>query len=148
MSLIFQGFYNDMLGGDMTSPDLRCMAVMSDTTCDTESDAEVFDDFTTTDECDGVGYAQKDLASVTVAYVSADDAVMVDAADFDLDGGGDSVALSTRQVVGLVYYRYVDGTDANDVPWFYVPVGPYTLGGGEFNVTVHTSGIARVRLAD
>ena len=148
MALVHQGFYVDLLAGNVVAaPDLRVRAVMSNTTCDTEADVSTFSGFTTIDECDGVGYAERDLANVSVAYDSANDRLLIDADDYDLDGGGGSVAASSRQVVGLVYYRYVDGTDANDVPWFYVGIGPYTMTGGAFDITVHADGIANIALA-
>lgn len=143
-----RGMYDDIVAGNFTSSaDLRLMAVMSNTTCDTETDAQTLSDFTTIDECDGVGYAQLDLASVAVAYDATNDRLWVDAADGDLDGGGDSVAVSTRQVTGVVVYRYVDGTDANDVPWCYMDVGPYTLSGGKFDVVWASTGILYIELA-
>jgi hypothetical protein len=138
----YQGFHNDMEAGVVTDGvDLRCMAVMSNTTIDTE-DAETLSDFTTVDECDGVGYAQADLTNVTVAYDASNERHMqIDADDFDLDGGGDSVDTASRNVTRLLYFRYVDGTDANDVPWMSIDVGPYLMQGGAFDVIVNTTGI-------
>ena len=140
---VYQGLHDDMEAGNVTDgADIRCMAVMSNTTTDTETDAQTLSDFTTIDECDGVGYAQADLASVTVSYDAANDRHMqIDAADFDLDGGGDTVATATRDVTRILYYRYVDGTDANDVPWFSIDIGPYTMQGGSFDVIVNTTGL-------
>jgi hypothetical protein len=140
--LLYQGLYDDMVAGNFTSSaDLRIMLVMTNTTCDTEADAQNLSDFTTIDECDGVGYAQRDLASVAVAYDAANDRLGVDAADADMTGDTDSIAVSTRDVSGYVVYRYVDGTDANDVPWGYIDVGPYTLSGGDFTITFPTAGV-------
>jgi len=62
-----------------------------------------------------------------------------------LDGGGDSIALSTRDVTGYVIKRYVDGTDANDVPWGYRDIGPYSLSGGPFDFTFNTEGILQIK---
>ena len=140
---VYQGLHDDMEAGNVTDgADIRCMAVMSNTTTDTETDAQTLSDFTTIDECDGVGYAQADLANVTVAYDAANDRHMqIDADDFDLDGGGDTVATATRDVTRILYYRYVDGTDANDVPWFSIDIGPYTMQGGSFDVIVNTTGL-------
>lgn len=146
--LIFQGFYDDLEAGTVTDAvDIRIMAVMTDTTCDTEVDAQTLSDFSNIDECDGVGYAQLDLLNVTVAYDDTNDMLKIDADDGDLDGGGDVINVSTRDVQGLVCYRYVDGTDANDVPWWYLDVGPYTLGGGPFDITWHTNGVTRIKTA-
>ena len=142
---VYQGLHDDIIGGSLTSSaDLRLMAVMSNTTTDTETDAQTLSDFTTIDECDGVGYAQADLASLSVAYNASTDKLVIDADDCDLDGGSDIIAVSTRQVTRLLFYRYVDGTDANDVPWFSIDVGPFTLSGGPFDVQFNTTGIATV----
>jgi len=101
-------------------------------------------DFTTIDECDGAGYAELDLAAWTGAYDSTNNRYEFDATDGDMDGGTDSIALSSRQVQGYVLYRYVDGTDANDVPWGYLDIGPYTLGGGKFDFVWNAEGIAQL----
>lgn len=142
-TVFYQGLDDDKAAGNLaTGVDLRCMAVMSNTTIDTEEDAQTLSDFTTIDEADGVGYAQADLASVTVTYDSTNDRHrVVDADDFDLDGGTDSVAVCSRDVTRLLYYRYVDGTDANDVPWLSIDIGPYTPQGSSFDVVVNTTGI-------
>lgn len=143
--VIYQGFYDDLLAGSVTaSADLRVLLVMEDTTCDTEPDAQNMSDFTTIDECDGAGYAQLDLASVAAAYDSANDRLEFDAADGDMDGGSGIIGAATRDVTGYVLYRYVDGTDANDVPWGYRDIGPYTMAGGPFDFTWNAEGILQL----
>lgn len=140
---VYQGFHDDLEAGVVTDAvDLRAKAVMSNTTIDTEVDAQTISDFTTLDECDSVGYAEADLTSVTVAYDDTNDRfINIDAADFDLDGGGDIVAVATRSITRLLYYRYVDGTAANDVPYFSIDIGPFDPSGGPFDVTIHADGI-------
>jgi len=138
---IYQGLHDDKEAGNVTDGvDLRCMAVMSNTTIDTETDAQTLTDFTTLDECDAVGYAQADLTNVTVSYDATNDRHLnIDADDFDLDGGGDTVGVATRQVTRLLYFRYIDGT--NDIPWFSIDTGPWTTQGGSFDVVVNTNGL-------
>jgi hypothetical protein len=138
---IYRGWHDDMLAGNVVSAvDLRIMLVMTNTTCDTE-DAQTLSDFTTIDECDGVGYAQLDLAGVGAAWDAVNLREEWDATDGDMDGGGGSIAASARDVQGYVVYRYVDGTDANDVPWGYRDIGPYTTAGGPFDFAWNAEGI-------
>jgi len=142
---VYQGFYDDIMGGTViAASDLRAILVMSNTTTDTEEDAQTMSDFTTIDECDGVGYAEYDVVSHAVAYNSTTDVLAIDGDDGDMDGGGDVIQVSTRDVTGIVFYRYVDGTDANNVPWFSETIGPFTLSGGPFNVVINAAGIATI----
>lgn len=139
---VYQGFYDDLVAGNVTaSADLRAMLVMSNTTTDTETDAQTLSDFTTQDECDGVGYAQLDLLTITCAYDTATDRLVIDAANGDFDGGLGTIAASSRDVTRVLIYRYVDGTDANDVPWASIDIGPYTTAGGAFDVTWNATGV-------
>ena len=142
--VVYQGFYDDILGGAVTAAaDLRVILVMTNTTCDTQEDAQNMSDFTTIDECDGAGYAELDLASITAAYDSTNDRLEFDAADGDMDGGSGAIAAATRDVQAYVIKRYVDGTDANDVPWVYRDIGPYTLAGGAFDFAWNAEGIGQ-----
>ena len=143
--VVYQGFYDDLMAGNVTSSaDLRALLVMSNTTIDVDEDAQTLSDFTTIDECDGTGYSELDLASVSVAYDSTNDRLVIDAADGDFDGGGGSITATTREVSRVLIKRYVDGTDANDVPWFSIDIGPYDPVGGAFDVTWNSTGIAYI----
>ena len=140
--VVYQGFYDDLLAGTVASTvDIRARLVMSDTTIDVDEDAQNTSDFTDLDECDGVGYAELDIANSTVAYDAATDTVVIDGDDGDFDGGGDIVGASSRDVTRVLIERYVDGTDSNDVPWFSLDVGPFTTSGGPFDVTWNSLGI-------
>jgi len=146
--VVFRGFTDDLLAGNtISAADLRVLLVMSNTTCDTEPDAQTMSDFTTIDECDGAGYVQLDLASVAAAWDAANDRLEWDATDGDMDGGSGAIAAATRDVTGYVIKRYVDGTDANDVPWVYRDIGPYTMAGGPFDFTWHAEGLIQVASA-
>ena len=114
---------------------------MSNTTIDTEEDAQTISDFTTLDECDGLGYIALDIANVTVAYDSSNDILVIDGDDGDFEGGIGSIGASTRTITRVLIMRYVDGTAANDVPYSSVDIGPYTTSGGTFDVTWNSSGI-------
>lgn len=143
--VVYQGFYDDLMAGEVAAGvDLRAVLVMSDTTIATEPDAQTLSDFTDMDICDGVGYAELDLASVTVAYDTTNDRLKIDAADGDFDGGTDEVLAASRQITRVLLKRYVDGTDANDIPWVSVDVGPYTTSGGPIDVTWHANGVVYI----
>jgi len=146
--VMFRGFTDDVLAGAaISAADLRVILVMTNTTCDTEPDVQTMSGFTTIDECDGVGYAELDLASVAAAWDATNNRLEWDATDGDMDGGGGSIAAATRDVQGYVIYRYVDGTDANDVPWGYRDIGPYTMAGGPFDFVWNAEGIAQLASA-
>ena len=141
---VYQGFYDDLAAGNVTSAaDLRAMALMSDTTVSDagQEDAQTLSDFTDMDECDGAGYAQHDIASVAVSYDATDNRLVVDGDDGDFDAGGDIIQVSSRTVTKYMVYRYVDGTDANDVPWVSEDIGPFTMSGGPFDMLWNTAGI-------
>ena len=138
--VIYQGFFDDVAAGNVTSSaDLRAMLLMANTTTDTEEDAQTMSDFTTIDEADGVGYAALDIAGVSVAYDSTNNRLVIDGTDDDFESGG--IDTCSRNVTRVLIKRYVDGTDANDVPWSSIDIGPYSPGGGTFDVTWNTTGI-------
>jgi hypothetical protein len=112
--------YNNALKGlidgsiDLDTDDIRGKLIMTNTTCDTEIDAiSNVSDFTTLDACDATGYSDIDMSSLSVAADDTNDRAEFDAADLSFTGlGGDA----TRDYQGVLIYKYVDGTDANDVP--------------------------------
>ena len=139
---VYQGFFDDLAAGNvLTGADCRAQLVMSNTTIDTEADAQTISDFSTYDECDGAGYFELDLGTVTFTYDSANDRMVLDADNGDLDGGVGTVNASSRQITRVNYYRYVDGTAANDVPWASIDIGPYDTVGGPVDITINTTGI-------
>ena len=144
---VYQGYFDDVIGGNAGAVDLRLMLVMTNSTFDSEIDVQTLSDFTTIDECDGAGYVQLDLAGVAAAWDAANDRLEYDATDGDLDGGSGIITASTRNVSGFIVYRYVDGTDANDVPWFGRDIGPYALAGGAFDFQFNAEGILQLASA-
>jgi len=144
---VYQGYFDDVIGGNAGVEDLRVMLVMTNSTFDSQIDVQTMSDFTTIDECDGAGYVQLDLLSAAAAWDSGNSRLEYDAADGDLDGGSGIITASTRQVSGFIVKRYVDGTDANDVPWFGRDIGPYTLAGGAFDFQFNAEGILQLASA-
>lgn len=105
-------------GIDLDTDDIRARLCMTNTTCDTEIDAiNDLADYTTIDVCDSTGYADVALTSEAVAADDTNDRAEFDAADVSFTGlGGDA----TRAIQGVLLYKYVDGTNANDLPLCFI----------------------------
>jgi len=103
---------------DLNADDIRVKLLMTNTTADTENDAIVnVADFTTLDLCDATGYADVALASEAVNKDDANDRAEFDADNAVFSGlSGDA----TRDIQGALLYKYVDGTDANDLVLAFV----------------------------
>ena len=104
-------------GLDLDTDDIRARLVMTNTTCDTEVDAiDNLSDYTTIDPADATSYADVALTE-SVAVVDASDLAKFDATDISFTGlGGDA----SRAYQGVLLYKYVDGTNANDIPVAYI----------------------------
>ena len=130
--------------------DIRCRLCMSNTTCATAAltDSPNIDDITTVDESDATGYADVEL---TTEIVNLDDAN--DRAEFDDDGAVAAVfsGLSgdaTRDYAGVLLYKYIDGTDANDIPVAWIEFGsPVVKESTSVTVTWNAEGIIQGRNA-
>jgi hypothetical protein len=127
---------------DLNADDIRARLVMSNTTCDTENTSITnISDFTTVDKCDSGGYADEAL---TTEAVNLDDAN--DRAEFDADDvTWSSLATCTRDVPGVLIYKYVDGTDANDIPIAYLGfASAKTPDGSDFTIQWDAQGILQL----
>jgi len=146
-TLFHSWFFVDLSAGEVVSAaDVRGMLVMTNTTCDTEEEALDLADFTTIDEADGVGYAQATVANVTVAWDATLNALKIDGDDSNFTSGS-TLDACTRNLEGILWYRYVDGTDANDVPWFFSTDGgfPKTPSGGAATYAFDADGVINVQ---
>ncbi len=103
---------------DLDADDIRARLCMNTTTCDTEVDAiTTLVNYTLIDVCDSTGYADVALTSEAVAADDANDRAEFDAADVSFTGlSGDA----TRVIQGVLLYKYVDGTNTNDIPIAFV----------------------------
>jgi len=104
---------------DLNTSDIRARLVMTNTTCDTEIDAITnLSDYTTIDVADATGYADQALDTETVTANDTNDRADFDTATNIVFSGlsGDA----TRDYQGCLLYKYVDGTDANDIPLLYI----------------------------
>lgn len=143
-SVVYNEFKRANAAGeiDLNADDIRCRLVMSNTTCDTENDAIVnIANFTLVDKCDSAAYADEALANEAV---NKDDAN--DRAEFDADDATWlALAVSTRDLVGVLLYKYVDGTDANDLVVAYVEyASPKTPDGSDFTTEWNVEGILQL----
>lgn len=103
---------------DLDSHDIRARLCMTNTTCDTEVDAiNTLSNYTTIDPCDATGYADVALTSEAVNTDDTNNRAEFDSADVSFTGlGGDA----TRAIQGVLIYKYVDGTNANDLPIAFI----------------------------
>jgi hypothetical protein len=103
---------------DLNSHDIRARLCMTNTTCDTEVDAiNTLSNYTTIDPCDATGYADVQLSTEAVNVDDTNDRAEFDAVDLSFTGlSGDA----TRAIQGVLLYKYVDGTNANDIPLCFV----------------------------
>lgn len=141
-SIVYTGFKNRLLKGDVDfdTQDIRVILCMTNTTADTDQDANVLTGITTLDEYDGSGYTRATLTSEAVNQDDPNNRAEFDAADFTF---GAAVGAGTRQAAGMVLYRHVDGTAANDqvIAWIDTGGFPFTGNGGAVNVTVNAEGL-------
>jgi len=134
-SVIYNEFKRANMAGeiDLNAHDIRAKLLMSNTTCDTQNDGIVeVVDFTTLDLCDATGYADVALGTETVTKVDASDLAKFSSGNVVFSGlSGDA----TRNSVGILLYKYVDGTDANDLVIAYIEF-PGAISSAATEVTV------------
>lgn len=124
--------------------DQRAILVMTDTTADTDEDAEFVSDITTLDEYDGSGYARVALTTEAWASDPANDRweFTADAIVFAALGVG------TRQAAGLIIYWHVTDDDDSQPEFYYNGTGfPFDGNGEDVTFTPNTE-LVHVRNAD
>src|SRR3990172_6505541 len=99
---------------DLNTHDIRARLCMTNTTCDTEVDAiNTLSNYTTIDPCDSTGYADVALSTEAVNVDDTNNRAEFDAVDLSFTGlSGDA----TRAIQGVLLYKFVYGTNANDIP--------------------------------
>ena len=143
MSFAYTPFKERLLAGDVdmdeAANDVRVMLVMTNTTADTDQDAANIAAITTLDEYDGAAYVRKALANQVTNQDDPNNRGEFDADDITWTALG----AGTRQAAGMVVYRHVDGTAANDLPIAYIDTGgfPFSGNGGNVTVTWNAEGI-------
>lgn len=118
-SMLYPAFLRKLLLAYLvTGADIRVRLLMTNTTADTQQDAiDNIDDITTLDTCDASGYADVALTGEAASEDTTDNEAVFDANDASFTGLGGN---ATRDIQGALVYKYVDGTDANDIPICFV----------------------------
>jgi hypothetical protein len=116
---------------------------MTNTTCDTENDGiATFANFTTIDKHDGANADNaKALANEAVNLDDTNDRAEFDADDTTWTALGNG----TRAIQGALIYKYVDGTDTNDIPIAFIDFAvAQNPGGSDFTITWNAEGILQL----
>lgn len=124
------------------SSSIRAILVMTNTTADTDQDALALSGISTLDEYDGSGYARAVPATPAVNRDDPNNRAELDAADFTWTALG----AGARQAQGMVVYKHVDGTAANDVPIAFIDTGgfPFAGNGGDVTIQWNVEGILQL----
>lgn len=129
---------------NVPTADIRALLCMTNTTADTDRDAQHMSDIGTLDEFNGAGYTAATLSGKAVVVDTVNDLARIDAADFTF---GSAVAAGTRQIQGVLLKVRVDGTAANDYPLAWIDTGatfPFAADGSQIDFAVNASGLARI----
>jgi hypothetical protein len=98
--------------------DFRFRLCMTNTTCDTENDGIVtLSNYTTIDVCNSGGYADIAATAEVVNKDDPNDRAECDAADVTFAGLAGN---ASRAIQGCLIYKFIDGTNANDLAVAYV----------------------------
>lgn len=126
---------------DLNSHDIEIALCMTNTTADTEVDADTISAITTLDECDATGYARQDLASETVTTDDTNDRAEFDAADSSFTGlGGDA----TRDIQGALIYKKVTN-DTDSIPIVFVDfTSDISSAATQIDITWNSEGILQL----
>jgi len=123
--------------------DIRLLLCMTNTTADTDMDANTIGAFATLDECDAPGYTAGGVALTgeTVAEDAAGNRAYFDANDASFA----NLAAGTRQIQGMLLYRFVTSVAASTpLAWIDTPGFPFWGNGSTVNVQWNANGILQV----
>jgi hypothetical protein len=121
-----------------TGDDMRIVLVMTNTTADTDADAEFLGDFVTLDRYDGANYADKALAN---QLMDAD--LVNNRGEFTADNiQWAALGAGTRQAQAMLLYKFVTNDAASPNIGFIDTGGfPFSGNGGNVDVTWNAQGI-------
>lgn len=117
---------------------IKVALAMTNTTADTEDDANTVSAFTTLDEMDGANYSRQTIASQLVGEDAGNNRAYFDGSDSTFT----SLGAGTRQVQGAIVYKHV-GADSSNIPIAWIDTGgfPFTANGGNVTLQWSASGI-------
>lgn len=128
---------------NFTADTFKLELVMSNTTAGSEVNVTTMGGFTTRDSCDAVGYPAGGvaLASLTVSDDAGGNRGYFDAADVTFS----SLAAGTRQVAGMILYKFITSLSASlPIAYFDTPGFPFWGNGSNVVVQWSTSGIVEI----
>lgn len=124
---------------DLNSDDLRLLLLMTNTTADTDVDADNTGDYTL-DEMDGANYARQALGNEAVNVDDSNDRAEFDAEDVSIASLGNG----TRQMQGALIHEHITN-DAGSFPFVYVEFSStINPGGSTFSIQWSAEGIAQL----
>lgn len=131
-----------MMSGDMdlNSDDMRLILCMTNTTADTDIDADNTSGYTL-DEMDGTNYARQNLANEAVNVDDTNDRAEFDADDVSIASLGNG----TRQIQGALIHEFITN-DAGSFPLCFVEFSS-TINPGGSTLTISWSAEGIVQLA-
>lgn len=131
-----------LLNPTVLTGDVRAALVMSNTTADTEVDAEFMAAFTTLDEYDGASYARVALTTEAWAAVLASDRFK-----FSNDPiVWAALGVGSRQAVGIILYLHVtNDTDSKPLMYINGTGFPFDGNGEDVTYTPHADGTMYIR---
>jgi hypothetical protein len=143
MSFIYNEFKRMLAEGeiDWSNDSTRFVLVMTDTTCDTEIDANTMGGFTAIDYCDGTNHnktAGQIIANPTVTEDATNNRVELDGDNYTIS----SLGAGTRSNKALVLFHW-DTNIGSSIPIAYIDQGgfPFNGDGTDLVVTWSDDGI-------
>lgn len=123
---------------DLNADDMRLLLCMTNTTADTDVDADNTSGYTL-DEMDGTNYARQALANEAVNVDDANDRAEFDADDVSIATLGNG----TRQMQGALIHEHITD-DAGSFPFVWVEFSStINPGGSTFSIAWNAEGIAQ-----
>lgn len=133
-----------LLNSTVLTGDVRAALVMSNTTADTETDAEFMNSFTTLDEYNGASYARVALTGEAWASVLASDRFKFSCNPITFP----TLGVGTRQCVGMIIYLHVtNDTDSKPLMYINGTGFPFDGNGEDVTFTPHADGAMYIRNA-
>ncbi len=136
-----KGFADGTLDWDTHT--IKAALLMTNTTADTQNDGIVhLSDLTTLDECNSTGYARISLAGKAVNTDDGNDRAELDANDISFASLGGN---ASRDIQGVLIYKHVDGTAANDIVIAFIDfAADIGLGASQIDIPWNAEGIIQL----
>ncbi len=129
-----------MNGLNFATSDIRVLMVMTNTTADTDTDAQFVSSIGTLDEMNGTNYARKSLTE------AVNEDLANNRAEFDApDVTWTALGAGTRAIAGLVVYKFITNDAASPLICYIDSGGfPKTASGGDIQVVWNAEGIIQL----